>query len=57
MSEPTHGRIVRSFREIVNKIDTDWHKENEEVLEFEFSNGRKFYGRYKQRGPYAPSDD
>lgn len=53
MSEPQTGRIERSWLEIIQVMDPEWRKDEQIVLEFEFSNGRKFTGRYRERGPYA----
>lgn len=42
-----------SILSIISQIDPGWQKESENPIEYEFSNNRKFRGRYKQRGPYA----
>lgn len=46
-------RLEMSWRALILQRDPDWYREEAEVIEFEFSNGRIFKGKYRERGPYA----
>lgn len=41
------------WRVVVLKEDPDYEREVRNHMEFEMSNGRKFYGNPAKRGPYA----
>lgn len=43
------------MRTMCLKADPDFNEESLNPVEYEFSNGRKFKGRYKSRGAYAES--
>lgn len=45
--------ITRAWRQIVVEADPELTTEDQNPVEYEFSNGRKLRGYYKNRGPYA----
>lgn len=60
-STRTHEMTARTlnlpWRSIVNKADPEREREIRNEVEYEFSNGRKFRGNPKTRGPYEPEED
>jgi hypothetical protein len=53
MPDDPPRRIEMSWKTLILQKDQDWVKDEAEVVEFIFSNGREFKGRYRERGPYA----
>lgn len=41
------------FKTLVLRADPDYERAKRKELEYEFSNGRKFYANPAVRGPYA----
>lgn len=44
------------LREVV-KTDPDFYRDKARQVEYEFSNGRNFYGNPAKRGAYTPEEE
>ncbi len=43
----------RPILSVIKDADPDFNADRNKQLEYEFSSGRKFYGRPDSRGPYS----
>lgn len=48
--------IDRPFKVLVQRADPDFERARRKVVEYEFSNGRKFEANPDNRGAYADED-
>lgn len=47
-------QTVKELGAIIAEADPTYLEDKRRVLEYEMSNGRKFFGDYQRRGPYDP---
>jgi hypothetical protein len=48
--------IKTSYSQLVRKADPAWARDFAWSIEYEFSNGRRFYGNPQTRGEYSPDN-
>ncbi len=49
--------ITRNFSALVRQANPHFDREKRKEIQYEFSNGRKFYGDPDRTGVYSPTND